>query len=95
MRYALFAALTETIGWDAVFLEDYIVYQGREDLGTVIPGSVWLRWRCPPLKFASDGHLARIQGVGIPHIAISHGLLYGAVASRQPPERVRHFVPRR
>ncbi|HWO94053.1 MAG TPA: LLM class flavin-dependent oxidoreductase [Dehalococcoidia bacterium] len=32
-----FAELAERSGWDAVFVEDYIVYQGREDLPTHDP----------------------------------------------------------
>jgi hypothetical protein len=29
-----FAALAEASGWDGVFLEDYIVYQNRQDIPT-------------------------------------------------------------
>ena len=36
---AEFAALAECSGWDGVFLEDYIVYQGRQDIPTHDP---WL-----------------------------------------------------
>ncbi len=34
---AEFAALAEYSGWDGVFLEDYIVYQGRRDIPTHDP----------------------------------------------------------
>lgn len=36
---AEFAAVAEAAGWDAVFLEDYIVYQGRPEIPTYDP---WL-----------------------------------------------------
>jgi alkanesulfonate monooxygenase SsuD/methylene tetrahydromethanopterin reductase-like flavin-dependent oxidoreductase (luciferase family) len=36
-RLAEFAALAETAGWDGVFLEDYIVYQGHQDWPTCDP----------------------------------------------------------
>jgi probable F420-dependent oxidoreductase len=31
------AALAESVGWDAVFVEDYIIYQNRQDLPTFDP----------------------------------------------------------
>jgi alkanesulfonate monooxygenase SsuD/methylene tetrahydromethanopterin reductase-like flavin-dependent oxidoreductase (luciferase family) len=31
------AALAEDVGWDGVFLEDYILYQGRQDIPTYDP----------------------------------------------------------
>ena len=31
------AALAEASGWDGVMLEDYLVYQGRQELGTHDP----------------------------------------------------------
>ncbi len=34
---AEWAALAEDAGWDGVFLEDYIVYQGRQDIPTYDP----------------------------------------------------------
>ncbi len=34
---AEFAAIAEEAGWDAVFLEDYIVYQSRQDVPTYDP----------------------------------------------------------
>ena len=34
-----FAALAEEVGWDGVFLEDYLVYQNRQDIPTYDP---WL-----------------------------------------------------
>ncbi|HYW27014.1 MAG TPA: TIGR03619 family F420-dependent LLM class oxidoreductase [Terriglobales bacterium] len=36
-RLAEFAALAEDSGWDAVFVEDYIVYQNRQDVPTYDP----------------------------------------------------------
>ena len=36
-RLAELAALAEDAGWDAVFVEDYIVYQNRQDVATYDP----------------------------------------------------------
>ena len=41
------AAAAEDAGWDAVFVEDYIVYQNRQDMPAYDRGWRWPRWQPP------------------------------------------------
>jgi hypothetical protein len=49
---ARLAVVAEDAGWDAVFVEDYILYQNRQDLPADDPwGERWPRW--PPPRHRS------------------------------------------